>query len=132
MLSSSWSAIGSPRERSTTRTPALLYPHHVVAFTLLALAACAEPPPLYPPSAPSDIQAACALTERRCSECHDRDRIVAAHKTHEEWNATVEKMRQMPGSTIRPDETEVILRCLYYRNDMSFLDAPGPWIAAER
>ena len=112
------------------------YLKHAVGCIVLALTACTEPPPLYPPTAPADIQAACALVERRCSECHDRDRIVAAHKTREEWASTVELMREMPGSTIRPDETPVILRCLYYRNDMSFRDEKGSelarWIAAKR
>lgn len=110
------------------------YRHHVVVCVLIALAACQEPTPLYPPNAPDDIRAACALAERRCSECHDRDRIVGAHKTREEWASTVEHMREMPGSTIAPDETDVILRCLYYRNNLSFFRPPAAdvarWIAA--
>ncbi|HEY4180247.1 MAG TPA: hypothetical protein VGM90_25565 [Kofleriaceae bacterium] len=83
------------------------------------IAACGEPTPLYPSSAPSDIHEACSVAERRCSECHDRDRILTAHKTREEWASTVERMRQMPGSTIRPEETDVIMKCLLYRNETS-------------
>ena len=91
--------------------------HAVVV--VLVLVGCSEPPPLYPPSAPPEIVAACAVAERRCSECHDRDRIINAHKNREEWESTIDRMRQMAGSTIRPDEADVILRCVLYRNDMS-------------
>jgi hypothetical protein len=83
----------------------------------LALAACQPAAPLYEPSAPPDIREACALTERRCTACHDRDRIVDAHFTRDEWPRTVERMRQMPGSTIAPNETDIILRCLLHRVD---------------
>ena len=108
---------------------------YVLAGVLFGAVGCTEPAPLYPPSAPPEIVEACAVAERRCSECHDRDRIATAHKTREEWESTVDRMRQMPGSTIRPDETEVILRCLHYRNDMSGL-APqrehARWITLQR
>lgn len=96
----------------------MLFRFHVLA-AVLTLVGCTEPAPLYPPSAPPEVVAACAVTERRCSECHDRDRIVTARKSPQEWASTVDRMRQMPGSTIRPDETEVILRCLRYHDDMS-------------
>jgi hypothetical protein len=98
----------------------------VLVIACVALVACQAPPALYPPSAPPDIREACALTERRCTECHDRDRILDAHnKNREDWDATIERMRQMPGSTIRPEETETILHCLLYRTDTSGLQLRG-------
>ena len=78
----------------------------------LAIAACQPTPPLSSPSAPPEIRDACALAERRCTQCHDRNRIVDAHFSRDEWVSTVERMRQMPGSTIAPYETDTILRCL--------------------
>lgn len=98
-----------------------MYPHRYLLLVVgwLVVGACQASPPLYPPSAPPEIREACALTERRCTACHDRERIVFAHKTRDEWPLTVERMRQMPGSTIRPDETDTILRCLLNRTESS-------------
>ncbi len=59
------------------------------------------------------------LTERRCTACHDRDRILEAHLSPSEWPALVERMRQMPGSTIAPAETDLIVFCLRHRTDPS-------------
>lgn len=87
------------------------------AATCIALFACQSASPLYPPTASSEIREACTLTHRRCTECHDQDRIVDARKSSDEWAATIERMRQMPGSTIRPDETSSILNCLMNRNN---------------
>jgi cytochrome c-type biogenesis protein CcmH/NrfF len=33
-----------------------------------------------------------ALTEERCTKCHDLKRVESAKKTREEWKATVERM----------------------------------------
>jgi hypothetical protein len=88
-----------------------------VAAIGLAIAACAPVPPFYEPTAPADVREACKLTERRCTACHDRDRIVNAHYSREEWPTIVERMRQMPGSTIAPTETDTILHCLLNRTD---------------
>jgi hypothetical protein len=85
----------------------------LVAIALLV--ACKEQPPLYPANAPPDIAEACTLAQRKCTACHDRDRIVYARMTAEEWRETVDKMRRLPGSSISPAEGETILRCLLYR-----------------
>jgi hypothetical protein len=77
--------------------------------------ACQQTPPLYAPDASSDLRAACALTEQRCTACHERDRVVYADKTPDEWRTTVERMRRLPGSSIAPSETDTILKCLVNR-----------------
>ncbi len=103
----------------------LLSPRYVLVGTWIALVACQAPAPMYTPSAPPEIRDACSLTERRCTACHDRDRFLDARKSRDEWSATIERMRQMPGSTIRPYEAAVILHCLLYRTDMSGLQPYG-------
>jgi len=99
----------------------MLSPLHVLAGALVAVVACQEVQPLYPASAPADIREACALTERKCTACHDRDRIVDARHTTTEWSTTVERMRRFPGSAITPPDSEVILRCLNYNVESSVL-----------
>ena len=84
-------------------------------LALIALAACTEPPPLYPATAPPEIAEACSLTVRKCTACHDRDRIVYARHSPDEWRNIVEKMRRLPGSSITAAEGDIILRCLIYR-----------------
>jgi hypothetical protein len=88
-----------------------------LALVCLALMACQPAPSLYSPSAPPDIRDACTLTERRCTQCHDRGRIVEANYGRAEWMSTIERMRQMPGSTIAPYETDTILHCLLQRSN---------------
>ncbi len=86
-----------------------------------ATVACQEPAALYPASAPIQIREACELTERKCTACHDRERIVDAHHTELEWSTTVDRMRRFPGSAISVADKDVIVRCLSYRVD-SFAD----------
>jgi hypothetical protein len=78
------------------------------------LAACSDPAPLFPPTAPDDVKQACALTQRKCTQCHDRDRIVDARHSTQEWRVTVDRMRAFPGSAISPGDSDIILRCLTY------------------
>jgi hypothetical protein len=87
-----------------------------LGLACLALVACQAPAPLYSPSAPPDIREACTLTERRCTQCHDRGRIVEASFGRAEWMSTIDRMRQMPGSTIAPYEIDTILHCLLQRS----------------
>jgi hypothetical protein len=88
-----------------------------IAAIGLVVAACTPVPPFFEPTAPPDVREACKLTERRCTACHDRDRIVDAHYSRDEWPIIVERMRQMPGSTIAPTETDTILHCLLNRTE---------------
>lgn len=101
------------------------YHRSLVVGVLIAVMGCQESQPLYPSSAPGDVREACALTERKCTACHDRDRIVDARHSAAEWAATVERMRRIPGSAITPPDSQVILRCLTYKVDSSVL-APNP------
>jgi hypothetical protein len=86
---------------------------------IAVVSACTEAPPLYPPTAPPEIREACALTSRKCTQCHERDRIVYARHSSSEWRVTVERMRKFPGSAIYPADIDVIMRCLNYSNDPS-------------
>ncbi|MEO8704710.1 MAG: hypothetical protein ABI867_31935 [Kofleriaceae bacterium] len=99
--------------------------HRLLAGALVAVVACQETPPLFPATAPENIREACALAERKCTACHERDRIVDARHTVTEWRTTVERMRRFPGSGITPADTEVILRCVSYNSDAAVL-APVP------
>lgn len=109
---------GSQKVRRTTKSNMRSLVHRTVIATLLAsVVACQDVPPLYPPNAPPDIHEACAVAERKCTACHERDRIVYASHTPFEWHNTVERMRQYPGSAITRADGEVILRCLSYNAD---------------
>jgi hypothetical protein len=102
------------------------------AIALVAFAACQNPTPLYPDNAPPDIVEACTLAQRKCTACHDRDRIDDAQMNEADWTDTVTRMRRFPGSNISPAEGQVILRCLLHRHaTTSFLDDVGPAACAQ-
>lgn len=61
---------------------------------------------------PPTVRSACALTEQKCSRCHDLERIRLAHHELVDWPVYVDRMRRMPGSGITPDDAAIILRCL--------------------
>jgi len=93
--------------------------------------ACSDAAPLYPANSPPEIVEACTLTQRKCTACHDRDRIVDAQMTTSEWRETVDRMRRFPGSNISPSEGEIVLRCLLRRRTTtSSLDSVGPALCA--
>jgi hypothetical protein len=67
--------------------------------------------------APPEIRASCELTVNRCTRCHTLDRIVDAPADDPQfWRSAVRRMRLKPGSGIRPDEEDPIVRCLIYRS----------------
>jgi len=108
-----------------------LFHHLRLAITLAALTSCQEPPPpLYPASAPAEVRQACALTDQKCTACHDRDRIVYARHTALEWRTTVERMRRFPGSAITPEDTTIIMKCLSYNAESSLIPASRDLFAA--
>jgi hypothetical protein len=90
-----------------------------LACASVLLVACTETPPLYPANASPEIVEACALTVRKCTACHDRDRILTARLTAAEWRDTVEEMRRIPGSAISEPERDIILQCLLKRTTSS-------------
>lgn len=61
---------------------------------------------------PPTVRSACALTEQKCSRCHDLERIRLAHHELVDWPVYVDRMRRMPGSGITLDDATVIVRCL--------------------
>jgi predicted small lipoprotein YifL len=92
--------------------------NRVVLATIVALAACTERTPLYPPNAPAAIVTACKFTERKCTACHERDRWLDRRYTPEQWNDTVTEMRLLPGSNISPQDATTVLECLHYRSSI--------------
>ena len=80
----------------------------------LSVVACTEPQPFYPETAPDEIKQSCALAQRKCTQCHDRDRIVDANHTEKEWRVTIDRMRAFPGSQISPGDSDIIMKCMMY------------------
>lgn len=90
------------------------------AILIIALAACGPqehliliPASEQPRTAPP-IREACAITEQKCSRCHDLERIKVAHHALVDWPSYVEKMRLQPGSGISVDDKPILLTCLNY------------------
>jgi hypothetical protein len=60
---------------------------------------------------------ACRLAEQRCSRCHPLDRVLTAHVADPvDWENYVSRMRRTPGSGIREDEEEPLVRCLVHHS----------------
>jgi ferredoxin-NADP reductase len=53
-----------------------------------------------------------ALAQKRCSRCHNLDRVVSARKDARGWLATVNNMRALPGSGISETDGKIILSYL--------------------
>lgn len=64
------------------------------------------------PPAAIDINIAAATMERRCSKCHNLDRIAGARKDARGWLATVNRMRALPGSGISEEDSRIIVSYL--------------------
>jgi mono/diheme cytochrome c family protein len=65
-----------------------------------------------PPAAIVDINLAAATMEKRCSKCHNLDRIAGARKDARGWLATVNRMRTLPGSGISEADSRIIVSYL--------------------
>jgi ferredoxin-NADP reductase len=52
------------------------------------------------------------LTQKRCSKCHNLDRVVGARKDLTGWTATVTRMRELPGSGISVPDGQTIVAYL--------------------
>lgn len=89
---------------------------------ILALAACGESIPRgslvdNPSTATPELQAACALTQHKCTRCHTIGRVLADEAvTRDEWEPIVHRMRQMASSGITRADAEVVLDCLSARS----------------
>jgi ferredoxin-NADP reductase/mono/diheme cytochrome c family protein len=64
------------------------------------------------PPASIDLNMAAATMEKRCSKCHNLDRIAGARKDAPGWLATVNRMKALPGSGISEDDSRIIVSYL--------------------
>ncbi len=64
------------------------------------------------PPAALDINMAATTMERRCSKCHNLDRIAGARKDARGWLATVNRMRALPDSGISEEDSRIIVSYL--------------------
>ncbi|MBL7202394.1 MAG: hypothetical protein ISS56_19845 [Anaerolineae bacterium] len=77
----------------------------VVALVGLLAAACAQEEP-----APAALGGK-ALSEERCTVCHDLTRVHNAQKSAEEWKQTVERMVGK-GAKLNQDEQAAVIEYL--------------------
>ena len=68
--------------------------------------------PAHASPVPVDMNAASDLMQKRCSKCHNLDRVVGAKKDSPGWVATVDRMRQMPSAEISEADAQMILAFL--------------------
>jgi ferredoxin-NADP reductase len=64
------------------------------------------------PPAAIDIDLAAAMMERRCSKCHNLDRIAGARKDARGWLSTVNRMRTLSDSGISEEDARIIVSYL--------------------
>jgi ferredoxin-NADP reductase/mono/diheme cytochrome c family protein len=64
------------------------------------------------PPAAIDINTSAATMEKRCSKCHNLDRIIGARKDAPGWLATVNRMRALPDSGISQADSRIIVSYL--------------------
>ena len=63
-----------------------------------------------------DMNEASDLMRKRCSKCHNLDRVVGARKDTPGWIRTVERMRAMPGASISDTDAHTIVSYLVSQN----------------
>jgi hypothetical protein len=84
-------------------------------------------PTLARPHDPADITAACAVADRRCTQCHSLDRVLAfAPDAPNDWQLYVRRMRLTPGSAISSTDESTIVRCLQFRSFGSVATSERP------
>jgi hypothetical protein len=59
-----------------------------------------------------DLNQASDLMQRRCSKCHNLDRVVGARKDAQGWLATVNRMRARPDAAISEADARLIVSYL--------------------
>src|SRR5580658_1256768 len=64
------------------------------------------------PAADIYINMAASTMEKRCSKCHNLDRIVGARKDAKGWLATVNRMKALPNSGISEEDARLIVSYL--------------------
>ena len=66
-----------------------------------------------------DMNEASDLMQKRCSKCHNLDRVVGARKDAPGWMRTVERMRAMPGAGISDTDAQMIVSFLVSQNPVN-------------
>src|SRR6202030_407513 len=61
------------------------------------------------PPAAIDLNTAAATMEKRCSRCHNLDRVAGARKDARGWLATVDRMKSLPDSGIPDGDARLIV-----------------------
>ena len=82
------------------------YLAHHTRMQTVSLAAIDLPP------AAIDMNLAAAMMEKRCTKCHNLDRIAGARKDAQGWLATVNRMRVLPDSGISEADSRIIVSYL--------------------
>ena len=59
-----------------------------------------------------DLNQASELTQKRCSKCHNLDRVLGARKDAQGWITTVDRMRAIPGADISEADAQTIISYL--------------------
>src|ERR1700719_4415925 len=72
-----------------------------------------------------DLSASESLMERRCSRCHNLERIAGARKDARGWLATINRMRALPGSGISETDAKTILSYLVSENSIDSSSTQG-------
>jgi ferredoxin-NADP reductase len=72
-----------------------------------------------------DLGASESLMERRCSRCHNLERIAGARKDARGWLATINRMRALPGSGISETDARTILSYLVSENSIDSSSTQG-------
>jgi ferredoxin-NADP reductase len=68
------------------------------------------------PAVAIDLNQANDLMQRRCSKCHNLDRVVGARKDAQGWIATVARMQKIPGSGISASDAQTVVSWLVSQN----------------
>jgi glycine betaine catabolism B len=63
-----------------------------------------------------DLDRASDVMQKRCSKCHNLDRVVGARKDVEGWRTTVDRMRAIPAAGISETEAQTIVWYLASQN----------------
>ena len=66
-----------------------------------------------------DLNAAGDLMQRRCSKCHNLDRVIGARKDARGWLSTVNRMRAMPAAAISESDALAIVSYLASKEPQS-------------
>ena len=71
------------------------------------------------------------MMEKRCTKCHNLDRIAGARKDAQGWLATVNRMRVLPDSGISEADSRIIVSFLASRMAPSGPRTPRAWKSPE-